>query len=173
MTIPVFIGSSDRFADVEWLTPFSIRENTSAEVDIHIVRPRWFGMEEAGCTGFTRVRHEIPRIAKEMGYQYAIYLDVDMLVLGDISGLFDYRRAGCWVYLGDGTTEVSVIDVDYTRMVSKIPAVWNSEDRVMPGAQLVHFTDLKAQPWFFDHPNAEAVALYEEYRARFDSRHRT
>lgn len=165
--IPVFIGSSDRFASVEWMTPFSIRENTTAEVDIHIVRPQWFGMQETGCTGFSNVRNEIPRIAKAMGYQYAIYLDVDMLVLGDISDLYAYRRAGSWVCLSDGTTEVSVIDVDHARMESRIPAVWNAEDRAIQGMQLLHFTDLKAQPWFFDHPNVEAVALYNEYKAKY------
>ena len=68
--IPIFIASSDRFESTEWLTDFSIRENTDAEVMIHIVRPQWWGMQESGCTGFANVRFAIPQLCRQLGYDY-------------------------------------------------------------------------------------------------------
>ena len=186
--IPVFVASSQRFKDVEWLTPFSILENTDAEVDIYIVRPEEYGMQESGCTGFTNVRWAIPEICREMEYEYGIYLDVDMLVLGDIGELWEYRQPYRWVCMEDGSNEVSVIhsslqfpkrSVIHTRHkgtlprgdeVHRIPLAWNVEDRVEPGMKLLHFTSLDSQPWFYDHPNAEAVAVYESYLHRYRSK---
>lgn len=182
--IPVFIASSDRFSGCEWMAQFSIRENTQAEVKIHVIRPQDHGLPESGCTGFSHLRYWIPEIGRKMGYQYAIYLDVDMLVLGDISDLYGYRKPGRWVGLSDGATEVAVIDTAINLqkpsgkyrpsipMSRDIPLLWNVEDKVADGMKLLHFTDLKAQPWFFDHPNAEAVKIYKEYCARHHHRHR-
>lgn len=187
--IPVFIASSDRFADAEWMTQDSIRQNTTSEVATYIVRPQWYGMEESGCTGFTNVRYAVPQLCRLFGYEYGIYLDVDMLVVGDIAELWAYRQYGKWVCLQDGSNEVSVIcaslqypdkSVLHTRRkgsmsggeVKSIPLTWNCEDSVCDGMKLLHFTDLGAQPWFFDHPNAEAVAIYKEYRERNNNRNR-
>ena len=188
MAIPIFIASSTRFADCEWMTEFSIRENTQSEVQIHIVRPQWYGMEESGCTGFTNVRFAVPQLCRLFGYEYGIYLDVDMLVTGDIKDLWQYRQPMKWVCMEDGSNEVSVIcstlqypdkSVLHTRHkgtfargsnVCNIPMVWNCEDHVTPDMKLLHFTDLRAQPWFHDHPNTKAVAVYEEYLARYNSR---
>ena len=186
MTIPVFVASSSRFADVEWMTPFSILENTSEQVDIHIVRPEWYGMEEAGCTGFTNVRYAVPQLCRLFGYEYGIYLDVDMLVTGDIKELWQYRKPMKWVCLEDGSNEVSVIcstlnypdkSVLHTRHkgtfargsdLCNIPLEWNCEDEVKPGMKLLHFTSLDNQPWFYEHPNQEAVAVYTQYRERHE-----
>ena len=166
MTIPIYIGSSDRFADVEWLPEYSIRRNTQADVEIHIVRPNWYGMAESGCTGFSKVRHAVPEIARNMGHLHCIYLDVDMLVLGDISELWDYRANGRWVCLLDGTTEVSVIDTrSHAARYPRIPPAWNAEDQVFDGMKLLHFTDLSTQPWIADHPNRDAVEIYERYHS--------
>jgi lipopolysaccharide biosynthesis glycosyltransferase len=182
--IPIFIASSDRFADAEWLTEFSILENTNEEVKIYIVRPQWYGMEASGCTGFTNVRYAIPQLCRLFGYDYGIYLDVDMIVTGDIKDLWAYRKAFNWVCLEDGSNEVSVVcstlqfpdkSVLHTRhkstlhgaRLSNIPLEWNSKDKVCPNMKLLHFTALANQPWFHDHPNSEAVALYEEYLARY------
>ena len=185
--IPIFIAYSDRFADAEWLTEFSIRENTNEEVQIHIVRPQWYGMEESGCTGFTNVRYAVPQLCRLFGYDYGIYLDVDMLVIGDIKELWAYRKAFKWVCLEDGSNEVSVIcstlqfpdkSVLHTRhrgtlhgaRSRDIPMEWSCEDDVVEGMKLLHFTGLATQPWFHNHPDSEAVGLYEEYRARYHSR---
>lgn len=190
--IPIFVASSPRFADVEWMTPFSIRENTDAEVDIYVIRPEDNGMQESGCTGFTNVRWVVAQICREMGFEYGIYLDVDMLVLGDIAELWEFRRPHKWVCLEDGSDEVSIIAADlhypdksviHTRHkgtlprgdhVPLIPSTWNVEDRVEPGMKLLHFTSLDHQPWFHDHFDEEAVAVYESYchrhRAKLDGR---
>jgi hypothetical protein len=183
--IPVFVASSDRFAEVEWLTPFSIRENTTAEVDIYIVRPGEWGMEESGCTGFTNVRWAVAEICRERGFEYGIYLDVDMLVLGDVAELWEYRRPGKWVCMEDGSNEVSIIDSSLKYPPKShihkrhkgtlprgdhlpiIPMEWNVEDRVEEGMKLLHFTSLAHQPWFHEHFDQEAVAIYESYRDRY------
>lgn len=183
--IPIFVASSERFAGVEWMAEFSIRQNTSADVAVHIIRPDLHGMQETGCTGFTNVRYTVPQLCREMGYDFGIYLDVDMLVVGDIAELWEYRRAGHWVCLEDGSDEVSVVCAslqypDKSRIherhkasfsrgskLKAIPLAWNCEDEVKEGMKILHFTDLNAQPWTHEHPNAEAVALYESYRTRY------
>lgn len=189
--IPIFIASSDRFESTEWLTDFSIRENTDAEVMIHIVRPQWWGMQESGCTGFTNVRFAIPQLCRQLGYDYGIYLDVDMIVTGDIRDLWSYRKPQKWVCLEDGSNEVSVIcstlqypdkSILHTRHKGTfwkgcyspdIPLSWNCEDKVTPDMNLLHFTSLDHQPWFYEHFNPEAVAVYEEYRERYNNRDRS
>lgn len=188
--IPVFIASSARFASIEWMTEFSIRENTTSDVAIHIIRPDEIGTREHGCTGFTNLRYAVPQLCREYGYEFGIYLDCDMLVLGDIAELYSYGEKRKWVCLQDGSNEVSVVSCflqypDKSRLcemkkhqfnrgedVRRIPLEWNSEDKVTPGMKLLHFTSLDSQPWFYDHPDKEAVAIYEDYRARFDNRNR-
>lgn len=141
-------------------------------------------MREAGCTGFTNTRFAVPELCREMGYEFGIYLDCDMIVLGDITELFQYARAGQWSVLEDGSNEVSVICASlkyppketlhmrhkgtlprgYDRPV--IPLCWNVEDRVEPKMKLLHFTGLDTQPWFYDHPDEQAVEIYREYYGR-------
>ena len=106
-----------------------------------------------------------------------------MLVTGDISELWEYRRPGKWVVLEDGTNEVSIFHKDvelppidklheyhktyfgsHTAIEPLIPVEWNTEDAVIPGMKLLHFTALKWQPWFYLHPDADVRGLYEEYR---------
>lgn len=186
--IPVFVASSKRFSDVEWLTEFSIKQNTDADVAVYIVRPDLWGMCESGCTGFTNVRWAVPQLCRELGYDFGIYLDVDMLVTGDICELWTYRRAGHWVCLQDGSDEVSVIcaSLQYPdksnlhnrhkgtlprgNRLHTIPLTWNSEDHVCKDMRLLHFTALDSQPWFYDHPDPEAVAVYRGYCERYHSR---
>lgn len=163
LPIPIYIGISKRFKCIEGLTEQSILENTKYDVDIRHIYPA----TESGCTGFSNVRYEI---------DYGIYLDCDMVVLGDIADLWAYRLHDFFVCMADGSTEVAVIDC-YHNCKNKhqeyllpkanlIPAVWNCEDKLLPGAKLLHFTDLKTQPWFFDHPNKEAIAIYETYKKK-------
>jgi len=183
--IPIFIASSERFEEVEWLTDISIRQNTDSEVEIHIVRPQWFGMQEHGCTGFTNVRFAIPQLCRELGYEFGIYLDVDMLVLGDIAELWEYRKKGKRAVLEEGSDEVSVCCSSLRYPDKKvlharhkgtlprgddaptIPLVWNVEDQVKPNAKIVHYTSLDHQPWFNNHFNKEAAALYASYCDRY------
>lgn len=171
------------------MTPYSIDRNTSSDVDIHIVRPYRYGMQEHGCTGFTNVRFTVPELCRRYGHEFGIYLDVDMLVLGDIADLWTYRQPGKWITLKDGTDEVSVISAQLEFPPAKkvhtfkkwqmnrkdqyplIPMNWNVEDRVEPGMSLLHFTNMDTQPWFYDHPNQEAVNVYNEYKQAYERDH--
>lgn len=163
LPLKVFIGISKRFECVKGLTEYSIRANTSEEVEIVHLYPE----VESGCTGFSDVR---------FGIKQGIYLDCDMIVLGDIAELASYHRPGKFVCIEDGSTEVAVIDcVHLCRnkfeqhklpKLSIIPRAWNVEDKIEPGMKLLHFTDLKHQPWFYEHPNADAVRVYNEYREK-------
>lgn len=159
--IPIYIGISKRFKCIEGLTETSILQNTKADVQIKHVYPE----TESGCTGFSNVRYQI---------DYGIYLDCDMVVLGDIANLWSYRLHDFFVCMQDGSTEVAVIDCVHRCRNKReefllpkapiIPLCWNSEDKLNHNTQLLHFTDLKTQPWFYDHPNKEAVAVYETYK---------
>ena len=161
LSIPVFIGISERFREIEGLTERSVLENTNSRVQITHLYPD----VESGCTGFSNVRYSI---------KYGIYLDCDMIVLGDIAELWSYRRKGRFVCMADGSTEVAVIDCDHNcqnkhqqHLLPKSPIIpldWNVEDEVRPGMKLLHFTGLNTQPWFYEHPSQAAVNVYERYR---------
>lgn len=172
--IRVFIGTDGDFhGDAEKVVEYSIQKNTNEEVDVQFLRPGW----KNGCTGFTNHRFLIPELCNYEGY--AIYLDVDMLVLGDIKELWDYQTPGKWCC----TTmrdDVSVIDCSAfadlpkenqlktgslksgkfnkntirrqigNRMLANIPIEWNTIDKVEENTKLIHYSDLSTQPW---HPN--------------------
>lgn len=184
--IGIFIASSTRFASIEWMTEYSIQENWSQPYPIHVVRPVWYGMQEHGCTGFTNVRYAIPELCREYGYDFGIYLDVDMLVLGDIAELAGYARREKWVCMADGSNEVSVIcstlKFPWKSTLHKykkhelpqdflplIPLEWNVEDEIRPGMKLLHFTSLDHQPWFHTHPNQAVANTYISWYARYHS----
>lgn len=173
MKIPIYIGISKRFDVVKGLTEKSILANTTADVEITHLYPQ----KEEGVTGFSNVRFQI---------SYGIYLDPDMIVLGDIAELWEYRKPGRWVCMQNGATEVAVIDCTHEcrnkreiwklPMLKAIPLEWNVVDTyrgpnrevlftegVPENTKLFHFTSLPHQPWFYDHPNEEAVELYKHY----------
>lgn len=147
--IPIYIGISERFRCVHGLTAKSILKNTDHPVKITHLYPE----VEEGCTGFSKVRWTI---------KYGIYLDCDMIVLGDIADLWAYGEPGHCVCMRDGSTEVMVIAGRQRK--NKIPLCWNVEDKVEADMKLLHFTALDWQPWFYPHPNKAAVAVYEQYK---------
>lgn len=152
--IRVFIGSHRRFERVEPVIEYSIRKYATEPVEIVILRPEYFGCEDSGCTGFSKMRWEIPRICNYEGH--AIYLDVDMVLQADIKELWAYR-AYRTATMYDGSTEVMVINCSNPERVGIIPKEWNVEDYAatpedLETAKLIHYTDLKTQPWFYDHP---------------------
>ena len=165
--IPIYIGISKRFDCIKGMTERSILEHTSANVDIIHLYPEI----EAGCTGFSNVRYTIRK---------GIYLDCDMIILDDIVDLWAYRKPGKFVCMQDGSTEVAVIDCEHLcrnkteqHKLPKscdIPLEWNVEDFKYHHTSLpkniknFHFTDMKTQPWFYNHPNQEAIKLYNEYK---------
>lgn len=159
--IPIYIGISHRFDAVKGMTERSILRNTNADVEIVHLYPD----VESGCTGFSNVRYTI---------QHGIYFDCDMIVFGDIAELWSYRKRGKFVCMQDGSTEVAVIDCNHgckskneQYLLPKscdIPMCWNVEDKVTDNMKLLHFTSLATQPWFYEHPNQDAVAYYEAYK---------
>ncbi len=160
LPIPIFIGISERFRITQGLTERSIIQNTNTPTEIKYLYPKI----EAGCTGFTNVRYEI---------SHGIYLDCDMIILGDIAELWSYYEKGRFVCMEDGSTEVSVIGTSHLcrdkhseHLIPKsktIPLSWNVKDKVIPGMKLLHFTSLATQPWFYEHPDFEAVKIYNSY----------
>jgi len=160
--IEVFVGTAPKFAAVEPVMAQCLADNASEPVSVNLMR-----LQPSGCTGFTMSRYAVPSLAGRAGY--AIYLDVDMFVLGDIAELWAYRRQGAWACLKDGSTEVMVIDCAAGNMphhdsihkykkgqltpplAPVIPMEWNHEDHLDETTKLLHFTDLSMQPWFYDH----------------------
>lgn len=184
--IRVFIGTDSAIhGKAEKVITHSILKNTDANVRIEFIRPGW----KSGCTGFTNHRFLIPSLCNYQGF--AIYFDVDMLVLGDIAELWEYRTAGKWCTTAI-RDDVSVIDCaafqDITpglcrtvrkdrirqiikkRTLANIPHGWNTIDMLTLGTKLLHYSDLDRQPWhpipghpYKPHPDADAVALFWEY----------
>lgn len=185
--IRIFVGSAKPWLCHEPVLEHSIRKHASRPVEITFVHPLGFGMHETGCTSFTNVRYAIPELAGRAGY--AIYLDVDMLVLGNIAELWDMRQRGRWVRLADGADEVSVIDCSIQWLpeakrlhlfqkwhlrqmvedccVDRIPLHWNCEDppEITPDMRLVHFTNLDQQPWIRPERDDPAARLLRRYEA--------
>ena len=90
-TIRVFVGTDGDFhQDAEKVIEYSIRTNTAEEVDLTFMRPGW----KSPPTGFTSHRYLVPSLCNYEGY--AIYLDVDMLVLGDLQscGTTELKASG-------------------------------------------------------------------------------
>jgi hypothetical protein len=162
--IRIYIGTAEKYRPIEGEIEYAIRSNASEDLDITFMRAGWRGLAPTGCTGFSMYRYAIPELTGWHGF--AIYLDVDMLVVGDIAELWEYRFPGRWSVLKDGSQEVMVIDcrtnvvptVPFLNRMHKsqiaiperrvIPPEWNCEDCAPPGAKLIHFTDLSRQPWF-------------------------
>ena len=99
--IRVFVGTAPKWEAHEPVLEYSIQKNTSEPVEVNFIR----GLEPSGCTGFTNNRFAVPELAGHEGY--TIYLDIDMVVLGDIAELWEYRKPGMWVCMRDGSTEGS------------------------------------------------------------------
>jgi len=182
--IQIYIGSAREWRKVEPVLEHSIRKHASAAIEIHWMRPGENGLHRNGCTGFTMFRYCVPELANHNGW--AIYLDVDMLLLADIAELFSYRAPGVFATLTDGSSEVMVIDCsvrlgltrrdfcmrkkwEITHMIPvqpMIPLDWNSEEVLLPETKLLHFTDLDRQPWDHesrDDPAAQKWREYERY----------
>jgi hypothetical protein len=185
--IRVFIATAPKWASHEPIIEHSIRSNTDAEVQIEFLRAGEHGLKPSGCTGFTNFRYAIPEIAGHEGF--ALYFDIDMVVLGNVAELWEYRERGYWVCLVDGSTEVSVIDCTLqfppvrtlpcfkkwqlagmapTRRM--IPLEWNVKDSIEPGMKLLHFTDL-TQDWVNgEHRSREALQVLHDIQNDYQAR---
>ena len=93
--INIFIGSSD--SDDTWIEKilvYSLLKNSSEKLNIQFLRPNKFpGWNRGGWgTPFTCFRYAIPEL---MGFKgRALYMDVDILCLGDIAELFNFDLEG-------------------------------------------------------------------------------
>ena len=162
----IYIGSnpSGRDARAVAVLKHSILSNTEADVEFVDVG------DDSGGTGFSWSRWGIPALEGDTGF--AVYLDADMLVYGDVAELYSYRQAGQWVVADTsrGPSAVSVIDcsADYSGepertlkpmheelrlfdaglMSRGIPEAWNCRNYCREGhTKLMHLTATKLQPW--------------------------
>ena len=126
----VYVGSTKNDKPAEIVLEYTIRKNSSIPVDIHwmrtgqgdwvvgtdaedgkwnIGRPPNKPHSGAWATDFTCFRFVVPEVAGFKGR--AIYLDSDIMVLGDIAELWrwDLPRAP-WLMVNPQRSDVSVID---------------------------------------------------------------
>jgi hypothetical protein len=168
MTPKVYVGTSPGNERAERVLEYSIRKYASGPVDVHFMRAGegiFEGWNDDVATPFTFFRYAVPHLTGG----FAIYLDVDMLLLDDIYRLWDYRSANMWQCAH--RTDVSVIDCDSAKVPSiealremsrrhktavtqavhpldTIPWRWNCDDNVRQSdIALLHFTTIVSQPW--------------------------
>ena len=185
----VFVASAKKFAKVEPIMKACLLDNCSDPdaVSVEIIRPTDHGMQPTGCTGFTNVRYAVPELCRDRGLDWGVYLDVDMMVVGDILELEQYYRPGYWSQLRDGSSEVAVACStcrfpgkgsihlrhksmlgNWVDMTNVIPLVWNCEDYYIPGeSKIVHYTALAYQPWFHNHYGNAATDLWETLEEKY------
>ncbi len=188
--IRIFIATDERSEQPDRVIEFSIRKHTEAEVDITFMRagdPGW-SMEEwnrgkpkgewkpkggGWGTAFSVFRFTVPELCGFEGK--AIYMDSDIIVVGDIQDLWDQPMPKPWVSCGTKRTCVSLIDCKgmegafprisamkasgantswYRRelvrkglLAGTLPKHWNCFDCVPRDAKAVHFTNMPTQPW--------------------------
>lgn len=204
--IRIFIGTGPRFMEPLRALTYSITENCSQPERLHITPmmahgserwTNWAGQpldEEVGrpappgqrrwVTPFSLFRYAIPDLCDFEGF--AIYLDVDMVVLGDIVELWEHRQPGYWNCApgpdGDCVAVIDCFDPDRwtldklkagaygnkhglrrrieQRTIRGLPPEWNHADRYVPSVtKLIHFTSMRTQPF---RPYPEALS-YEEH----------
>ena len=145
---------------------------------------KFSGWNQGMVTPFTMFRWAIPEICKFEGR--AIYLDVDQIVLGDISELWAFGDSGLFWQCAV-RPDVSVINCDKApkdwpsmariRAMHKrnskdllrrqagckatIDPMWNVDDEVVDGMKLLHFTGIDTQPWKPEWPHV--TVKYREH----------
>ncbi len=140
-------------------------------------RDRWeepCGWLDAGTplgTMFSFARHMVPEICGHEGR--AIYLDADMILFASVQELWDMPMGGAWVLRVPGQFAVAVLDCEALepypirrllrefslpalqqakhlpreRVATSIPPQWNHTDRYAEGTKLLHYTNMRTQPW--------------------------
>ena len=181
--IRIYVGSDQRQEPAERTLEYSIRKHSSQPVEVTFMRagegafkdwntgqdgkPGW--KRGRWPTNFSNFRLAVAELAGWEGH--AIYLDSDMLVLGDVAELFQYRE-GAYTTTNRKRSEVAVIDCAGMKghvpslkalmlsekslgqyrnalhqagiLTTGIPPEWNVLDQVTPN---MHFTDMRTQPW--------------------------
>jgi hypothetical protein len=117
----IYVGSDERMGKAERALEHSLRRNASLDVEIHWMRSGDIGFNDwsigrkpglpysggSWSTDFSCFQFAVFELARFDGR--AIYLDVDMVVLGDIAEDWTWKSNKPWV-CPEGRSEVSVID---------------------------------------------------------------
>lgn len=148
-------------------------------------------------TAFSAFRFAIPELCDFEGK--ALYMDSDQLVLGDVAELWKRDTGPGWESVNLKRTCVSVIDCAKMRGVfppiaemkrtgmntrwyltelmrqeklsPTLPPLWNCFDNVPSGCKLLHWTNMRLQPWkpwpehvrYSLHPSEKAMELWRRY----------
>jgi len=207
--VRVFIGSGEASLLERKTLIHSLRENSRRKLDVYVFNgthnsiehndeppvlanlPLW--IKYKNYTEFSNYRWLIPAICGHQGR--AIFLDSDMVCLGDIGELFDTDINGCAMlakaeaYKGKQSWGMSNIlfdcskchfdleqifqemeqgyftNTDFHQMapaflvkhpyaMGKLDPSWNSFDYFDEHTRLIHYTNLRTQPWKFSgHPH--------------------
>lgn len=198
--IRLFVGTDPAQHIAERALEASIRKNTSMPVDITWMRRGdpgwdWGGHREPEegnlwgrwATPFSLFRWAVPEAC---GYEgRAIYLDCDMIVLGDLRELWEWAipvEKACASALKEDVlvfeccraSRLPMVPMDgahrqYARHhCVRLPRCWNDRDKLHDDTKLLHFTRLATQFWKpykgafpYDepHPDPKAEALFWEY----------
>ncbi len=198
MVVRIYVGSDvyQQKAGAEEVLEYSIRKHASMPVEIHWMRAgdnfkvsngrvsgHWNLCREPGQawpkhghgTDFSVFRMAVPELCGFSGK--AIYLDADMLVLGDIAELWNLPQRAPYLCNGKGRTEVALLDCaafgkltwwprlramqesgtylhEYRLMLQRngfldesLSWDWNACDRMTGTAKLIHFTSVPHQPY--------------------------
>jgi len=168
-------GYSDRAVAV---VKASILANTDAEVEFAVCG------DGTGSTGFSKVRYNPP-----WDEGFAIYLDSDVIVYGDIQELWDARKEGKWIGTYSrqkqtdelvegcmpGVTDCSILGSVDTLIDLKAQGLyecgfgeeWNMVDRIGEGTKLLHLSRQKRQPW---NPKARCDRHIDKLWLEYDER---
>lgn len=192
-TIRLYVGTDPQQHVAEKALAASVAAHTSGPVEIHWMRQGdpgwdWGGLGAGWATPFTFFRWAIPEASGHKGR--AIYMDVDMLALGDLRELWEWDLKDHFV----ATTrrpEVIVWDCEKApplnwqpehraphKLMHKriagcpiLPDVWDVKDRYREGTKILHYTALRTQPWhpyrgrftYTHHPDPKACAVFWWY----------
>lgn len=191
--IRLFVGTDPQQHVAERALEASVRANTTQPVDITWCRRGegwWDWGDDGWATPFSLFRWAVPQAAKWEGR--AIYMDCDMLALGDLTELWecpipdDHYAA----YAGKGARKADVIlwDCERARPFSigydnmprvfqgvRLPNEWDHRDHLEDNTKILHFTKLATQfwkpyperyPYDIEHPDPRAEALFWQYEGR-------
>jgi hypothetical protein len=204
VTIDVYVGTEPKQASAERALERSIRANTEADVDIHWMRAGegefagWHRGATDWGTGFSCFR--FAAAAHHAAGGDIIYLDADMLVLGDIAELLAHGSGGGYRSVV-GRSDVAVIDAarvakalptidqmragsftwtDYRRVLAKsrlwlsnLPSEWECLDGwgYRPGyTKLLHFTHQPTQPWLASSVPHPNPEVVDLWKGYYDAR---
>ncbi len=146
--IRIFVGSDMRQGPAERALENSIRQNTDAEVQFTFMRsgtPGFRWRDDAWKTKFSCFRLAVPELCQFQGK--AIYMDSDMIVLGDIQELFDLPQKAPWLCMSEKRSEPAVIDCEAFADVAEWPTI---KDMARSTQSLWHYRQYMIAKGLFD-----------------------